>query len=254
MQITWGWGFFGMNYLNYLRSTSGSLLLESTWTLHNMVIQISPVQKLREMFGLKVFRSQTCHYRTCHFANAFEYKGTGLYHSRTKHYKLSRAFIQLLADRLHGVNPFSPLPLCKSFYFAYRPGLLTHVIWIYWRNTQALWQQTSIDWRPGTSAMDRCVVLGTQWGWGMGPERERGRWDSGSFLEWTGLAVVSLRGICMFKETTQSSRVLSARWLKSTSETSSVEFQMKFRKLDEVEPSLWKFVSGTTVWNLYSEE
>lgn len=81
----------------------------------------------------------------------------------------------------------------------------------------------------------------------MGPERERGRWDSGSFLEWTGLAEVSLRGICMFKETTQSSLVLSERWLKSTSETSSVEFQMKFRNLDEVEPSLWKFVSGTTV-------
>lgn len=117
-----------MNYFNYLRSTLRILLLESTWTLYNMVIQVSPVQKLRVMSGLKVFLSQTCHYSTCHFANAFEYKGTGLYHSRTKHYKLSRAFIQLLADRLHGVNPFSPLPLCKPFHFAYRPGLLTHVI------------------------------------------------------------------------------------------------------------------------------
>lgn len=177
------------------------------------------------MFGLKVFPLQTCHYRTCHFANAIEYKGTGLYQSRTNHYKLSRAFLQLLTARLHGVNLFSPLPLCKPFHFAYRLGLLTHVIRIYWRNTQGLWQQTSKEWRHCASAMDRC---GTQWGWGMGRERERGRWDSGSSLEWTGLAVVSLRGICMFKATTQSSHVLSERWLKNTSETSSVEFQMKF--------------------------
>lgn len=90
----------------------------------------------------------------------------------------------------------------------------------------------------------RCLAHNESGGW---DEREQGRWDSGSSLKWTGLAVVSLRGICMFKATPQSSRVLSERWLKSTSETSSVEFQIKFRKLDEVKPSLWKFVSGTTV-------
>jgi len=106
------------------------------------------------MFGLKVFPLQTCHYRTCHFANAFEYNGLTPYQSRTNHCKLSRAFPQLLTARLHGVNPFSPLPFCKPFHFANRPGLLTHVIRIYWRNTQALRQQTSKEWRPGASATD----------------------------------------------------------------------------------------------------
>ncbi len=42
-----------------------------------------------------------------------------------------------------------------------------------------------------------CLAHNESRGW---DEREQGRWDSGSSIEWTGLAVVSLRGICMFKQ------------------------------------------------------
>ncbi len=166
------------------------------------IIQYSST--LIEMFGLKVFPLQTCLYKTC---------------------KLSRAFPQKLAACLHGVNlfAFSVCPQARPPYPCYLDLLMKHTSHMT-TNKQRMEPRTDV-W---------CLAHNESRGW---DEREQGRWDSGSSFEWTGLAVVSLRGICMFKATPQSSHVLSKRWLKSTSETSSVEFQIKFRKLDEVKPS-----------------
>lgn len=76
------------------------------------------------MSGLIVFLLQT-----------FCYKETGLHHSRGKPLKLSRAYPQQLAARLHGVNPFSPLPLCKPFQFACRPSLYPCYLDLLTKNT-----------------------------------------------------------------------------------------------------------------------
>lgn len=146
------------------------------------------------MSGLIVFLLQT-----------FCYKETGLHHSRGKPLKLSRAYPQQLAARLHGVNPFSPLPLCKAFSVCLQAQPLPMLFGFTDEKHKPCDNKQAENGDPALLPWTdvRCLAHNESGGW---DEREQGRWDSGSFLEWTGLAVVSLRGICMFKATLFSAR------------------------------------------------
>lgn len=161
------------------------------------------------------------------------------------------SFPQLLAMYLHGVNPFSPLPLCKPFHFCLQaqPPYPCYLDLLTKRTSPITTNKKRME--PGASATDRCAMFGTQWGLGDGMRGNGGdgiveaSWtgQDWQWSHWEGFACSKLPHNLL---------VLSERWLKSTSETSSVEFQIKFLELQEVELSFCEFVSGTTVSNLYS--